>query len=153
MCGVMIRAAKLDDLDALVAGNLAMAQETEDIGLDSATLRRGVRAVLSGERAGAYWVLERGGAVAAQLMLTYEWSDWRAADIWWVQSVYVVPAHRRKGLYRQLYAHVREAARAAGAAGLRLYVEKDNAAARATYAALGMNGERYDMFEEMFTDH
>lgn len=149
----MIRAATLDDLDAIVAGNLAMAQETEDIGLDEATLRRGVRAILAGERAGAYWVLEQGGEVAAQLMLTYEWSDWRAADVWWVQSVYVGVEHRRKGLYRELYAHVREAARGSGAAGLRLYVEKENAGAQATYVAMGMSGERYDMYEEMFTDH
>jgi ribosomal protein S18 acetylase RimI-like enzyme len=150
---VTIRAATLDDLDALVEGNLAMARETEALALERAVLERGVRAVLAGERAGSYRVLEQGRRVAAQLMITYEWSDWRAADLWWVQSVYVWPEHRRQGLYRRLYAHVREEARAAGAAGLRLYVEVENLAAQRTYAALGMNGARYTMFEDLFGDH
>lgn len=146
----MIRAATLDDLDALVAGNLAMARETEDLALDPDTLRRGVRAVLSKAAPGAYRVLEVNGRIAAQLMITYEWSDWRAAELWWVQSVYVWPEHRRQGLYRRLYQAVRAEARTAGAAGLRLYVEVENQVAQRAYAALGMSGERYTMFEELF---
>lgn len=149
----MIRAAKLEDLEALVEGNRGIARETEDIDLDAELLRRGIRAVLSGEKAGAYRVYEHEGRVAAQLMLTYEWSDWRCADVWWIQSVYVWPEHRRKGLYRALYASVKLEAAAARAAGVRLYVEQENLRAQKTYASLGMNGDRYRVFEDMFTDH
>lgn len=130
-----------------------MALETEGIHLDMDVLTRGVRAVLAGRQAGAYRVLEKDGQIAAQLMLTYEWSDWRAATVWWIQSVYVWPDFRRQGLYRRLYRSVEAEAREAGAAGLRLYVEVENARAQATYRALEMNGERYTVFEAMFGEH
>jgi GNAT superfamily N-acetyltransferase len=148
----MIRRAVLDDLEALVAGNLAMARETESVRLDAVVTRAGVRAVLDGTAPGAYWVLEEGGEVRAQLLVTYEWSDWRNRIVWWIQSVYVHPEHRRHGLYRRLHVAVRDAARTAGAAGLRLYVDRTNARAQATYTALGMDGGHYLVYEEMFAE-
>ena len=140
----------MDDLPALVAANLAMAAETEDLALDEAVLTEGVRAVLSGERLGAYFVIDgEHGEVAAQLMITYEWSDWRNADIWWIQSVYVTPDHRGRGLYRTLYHEVLERARLEGAAAVRLYVDARNANAQAVYEKLGMDGDHYQVFEQM----
>ena len=135
-----------------MAGNLAMAQETERLQLDPEVLHAGVAAVLDGRVPGRYYVFEEGGRVLAQLMITFEWSDWRNCLVWWIQSVYVDPAHRRRGLYRQLYAVVREEARAAGAAGLRLYVDATNTGAQAVYAALGMDGGHYRVFEAMFEE-
>ena len=83
-------------------------------------------------------------------MITLEWSDWRNGQCWWIQSVYVQPEHRRRGYYRALYRHVREAAQAAGACGLRLYAADSNAKAHATYESLGMSSH-YRVFEAMFT--
>lgn len=40
------------------------------------------------------------GSPAAELLVTFEWSDWRNAQYWWIQSLYVVPEHRRKGIFR-----------------------------------------------------
>ena len=146
----MIRLATLADHEAIVQGNIAMAQETEDLTLDPAIVRPGVQAVLSGQRVGQYYVGLDGDRVVSQLMITFEWSDWRNADVWWIQSVYVVPDHRRRGWYRRLYAYVQAQARAEGAAGLRLYVDKRNTPAQAVYTRLGMNGEHYATFEAMF---
>ena len=139
----------MDDLDALVAGNMAMALETEGLRLDATVLRAGVRAVLAGEAPGFYRVIEDDGRVVAQLMITFEWSDWRARMVWWIQSVYVWPSHRRRGLYRLLYSAVVAEARREGVAGIRLYVDSRNIAAQAAYSALGMDGEHYRVFEEM----
>jgi ribosomal protein S18 acetylase RimI-like enzyme len=81
----------------------------------------------------------RGGKRAGQMMITYEWSDWRNAVFWWIQSVYIRPEFRRKGIYRRLYDFVKQRAKAqGGVCGFRLYVEKENAGAQKTYAALGM---------------
>ena len=148
----MIRRARIEDAAALVAGNLAMARETEQLQLDPAVLRAGVAAILEERAPGRYYVFEEEGRVLAQLMITYEWSDWRNRVVWWIQSVYVDPAHRQRGLYRQLYAVVREEARAAGAAGLRLYVDATNTRAQAVYTALGMDGGHYRVFEAMFAE-
>jgi len=148
----MIRQAEHTDLEALVAGNLAMAQETEHLQLDPEVLRAGVAAVLDERVPGRYYVFEEAGRVLAQLMITFEWSDWRNCLVWWIQSVYVDPAHRQRGLYRQLYAVVREEARAAGAAGLRLYVDATNTRAQAVYTTLGMDGGHYRVFEAMFEE-
>ena len=146
-----VRPATIADLDFVVSGNLEMAIETEGLTLNEAVLREGVRAILGDTHVpGAYWIAELNGVVVAQLMITFEWSDWRNRMIWWIQSVYVSPGARRHGVFRALYLHVRDEATAAGAGGLRLYVDTTNTRAQQVYAALGMNGDHYRVFEDMF---
>ncbi len=143
-----IRAATADDVPRLRDWAIAMALETEHKALDPGTVEKGIRAVLDQPRRGAYFVAERGAGAAGTLMLTYEWSDWRNGDWWWIQSVYVAPEQRRKGVYAALYAHVLAGARANPAVcGLRLYVERDNANAQRTYESLGMADAGYRMYE------
>jgi GNAT superfamily N-acetyltransferase len=147
-----IRPARPTDVDTLVDGNAAMALETEQLHLDRATLRRGVDAVLDGRAPGQYWVAEHEGRVVGQLLITYEWSDWRNRPVWWIQSVHVAGGARRLGVFRALYAHTRRKALAAGAGGIRLYVDETNTRAQAVYAALGMQGGHYRVFEDMFDE-
>lgn len=149
---VTVRPAILADLETLVDGNAAMALETERLQLDRETLRRGVEAVLTGRVPGRFSVAEHEGRVVGQLLVTYEWSDWRNRPVWWIQSVHVAADARRLGVFRALYADTRQAADAAGAAGLRLYVDTTNTRAQAVYAALGMNGGHYQVFEDMFDE-
>lgn len=144
---LLIRAARSSDLVNLVAWNGAMAQETEHKTLDPDTLERGVSAVLRQPQRGFYLVAEREGAAVGGLLVTYEWSDWRDGDFWWIQSVYVTPEARRGGVFRALHAAVRERAVEAGAVGLRLYVETENRRAQDTYADLGMQRCHYWMYE------
>ncbi|HET6806579.1 MAG TPA: GNAT family N-acetyltransferase [Frateuria sp.] len=143
-----IRPATRDDILHLVDWNAAMAQETEAKALDRAVLARGVQGVFDEPRRGFYLVAERDGTAVGSLLVTYEWSDWRCGDFWWIQSVYVVPAARRAGVFRALYAAVRAKAAVAGAVGLRLYVETENHRAQRTYAELGMAPCHYFMYEE-----
>ncbi len=161
---VRVRAATSADLDTVVSMNAAMARETEGLRLDLDRLRAGVAAALSDPAKARYFLAyataPRGGErppALGQLMLTTEWSDWRAATFWWIQSVYVRPAARRQGVYRALYEHVLAAARARREAdpdhavcGVRLYVHHHNAPARATYEALGMARAPYGLFEVDF---
>lgn len=149
---VSIRRAVVADAPRLTANNIAMALETEALRLDADTVARGVRRVFEHDVGAHYVVAEQGGAVVGQLMITREWSDWRNADVWWIQSVYVEPKARAQGVYAALYAHVRHAARAAGAGGVRLYVDTTNTQAQAVYTKLGMTGEHYRVFEAMFED-
>ena len=143
------RLAVSGDAAALVEFNQAMALETESKSLASDTLRAGVETVLRDPRHGFYVVADAGREIAGALLITYEWSDWRNGRFWWIQSVYVRPEHRRRGVYRALHAFVRNRARASGGVvGLRLYVERDNDAAQHTYAVLGMNETVYRMYEE-----
>ena len=149
---MIVRLAVLSDLEAIVSGNLALAQETERVRLDPATLHEGVRALLEARAPGRYWVGELDGSVVSQLLVTFEWSDWRNRMVWWIQSVYVAPGARRRGLFRALYDTARREAHAGGAAGLRLYVDATNTRAQEVYAALGMNGDHYRVFEDMFAE-
>jgi ribosomal protein S18 acetylase RimI-like enzyme len=67
-----------------------------------------------------------------------------------LQSVYVRPAWRRRGVFRSLYAHVTAAAESEPeVCGLRLYVERENHAAQATYRSLGMQETDYLMLEQL----
>lgn len=144
-----IRAAALTDLAELVAWNAAMAWETEHKQLDPVILERGIRGVFEQPRRGFYLIAECDGVAVGSLLVTYEWSDWRCGDFWWIQSVYVIPAARRGGVFRALYAAVEQRAAAAGAVGLRLYVETENQRAQATYADLGMQRCHYWMYEAL----
>jgi ribosomal protein S18 acetylase RimI-like enzyme len=111
-------------------------------------LTAGVEAGLADPGKACYFVAEDGGTVVGQLMVTYEWSDWRNGWIWWVQSVYVRPDYRRRGVFRALYRHVHQAAVAErGVVGLRLYVEQDNHRAQEVYRRLGMERTRYFVLE------
>jgi ribosomal protein S18 acetylase RimI-like enzyme len=149
---LLIRAASPADLKVIVAANTELAQESEHLALDQATLTAGVGALLEGRAPGQYWVAEIDGRVVGQLLITFEWSDWRNRMVWWIQSVHVESDARRSGVFRALYAHARGAALSAGAAGLRLYVDTTNTRAQAVYAALGMKGEHYRILEDMFED-
>ena len=148
--GKIYREGKRTDLDAIVAMQLSMARETEDWALDPETLRKGVEAVFENRTLGAYHVCEIDGQVAACTLLTSEWSDWRNGVIFWIQSVYVLPRFRRKGVYRGLHEWFRSLAlNTPSVKGLRLYVEKKNESAQATYRKMGMSDEHYTLFEWM----
>ncbi len=147
---ITLRAARREDADTIAGFNVAMALETEDKALDTDITTRGVNALLSDPSKGCYWVAEVDGRIVGQLMITYEWSDWRNGVVWWIQSVYIPPDFRRQGVFRQLYEHVRKQVEDdPDACGIRLYVEKDNRRAQATYEALGMSGNKYLVMEEI----
>jgi len=155
-----IRDAVAADLELLARWAQAMAWETEHKRLDAGAVRAGVAAGLADAGKARYFVAmhdaplaghETVGIAIGTLMLTREWSDWRNGDWWWIQSVYVAPEHRRQGVFAALYRHVEALARATpGVVGVRLYVEKENAVAQSTYAALGMNDAGYAMYEREF---
>src|SRR6188508_1857513 len=102
-----VRPACIEDLDALVQGNLNLAEETERLQLDSTTLRQGIRALLESRAPGRYLVAEFEGRVVGQVLVTFEWSDWRNRTVWWIQSVYVAANARGAGVFRTLYDAVR----------------------------------------------
>lgn len=146
---MQIRKARKEDIDALIGFNEAMAFETEGKRLFTGTLRKGVEAVFENPQKGFYVVAEDEGRAIGGLMVTYEWSDWRNAWFWWIQSVYVNSDYRGKRIYSQLYDFVKkEAASAGNVCGFRLYVEKENAHAQRVYEKVGMEETYYLMYEE-----
>lgn len=147
---LILRRAHTADASVVAEFNQAMAWETERKELNPAVVQAGVLAVINEPRRGFYLVAERAGRTVGGLMITYEWSDWRNADFWWIQSVYVRPEARRQGVYAALYREIEAQAQAAGACGIRLYVENDNQTAMRTYASLGMQDAHYRVMERSF---
>lgn len=147
-----VRPAAIADIDILVEFNAAMAMETEEKRLDPTTVALGVKGLIENASRGRYLLAcTEDGRVVGQLMHTYEWSDWRNGDVWWIQSVYVDPTFRRQGVFQTLYRAIRAMASEAGVVGLRLYVEHLNRNAQATYKAMGMRDAGYLVMEEMFS--
>ena len=153
MTNLRVRTATLADGESIAAFQQAMAQETEGKTLDATALRQGVAGVFEAPEKGFYLVAaadaaEGGTPVVASLLITYEWSDWRNATFWWIQSVYVDAGWRRRGVYRAMYDHVLSLADTRGdVCGIRLYVERTNAIAQRTYDSLGMHKSHYDLYE------
>ena len=160
MTNYRIRPAEATDGDLLAQWAQAMALETEHKQLPPDAVHAGIAAGIADPAKARYFIAMHDASLAGRetigiavgtLMLTREWSDWRNGDWWWIQSVYVAPDQRRRGVFAALYRHVEQLARAApDVIGLRLYVERDNAAAQRSYAALGMDDAGYRIFESEF---
>ena len=125
-----------------------MAWETERRRLNRPRVRRGVIALLKDGAKGIYFLAEEKGVLAGQLSITTEWSDWRNGNFWWIQSVFVAPEFRQRGVFRALYAHVLRLAKSRrDVCGLRLYVDDGNTRAQRAYERLGMKASHYKFFE------
>jgi GNAT superfamily N-acetyltransferase len=145
---MLVRKAKPEDLNSILEFQLAMARETEGIELEQETLKNGVTAVLKDSSKGQYYVAKKNGKVIGSLLTTFEWSDWRNGTVLWIQSVYVVPEFRRKGVYSKLYGYVKSRVlENHDLKGIRLYADKSNEGAHKVYQKLGMTPDHYVTFE------
>ena len=143
-----IRKAVLADAAVIADFNVHLAEESEGLLLDSDTVTKGVTALLADSSKGIYFVAETESRVVGQLMITYEWSDWRNGNIWWLQSVYVHLDFRRRGVFKALFTHLGGlAAKSTDVWGLRLYMDKHNEPARRAYHKLGMKEMNYEVLE------
>jgi GNAT superfamily N-acetyltransferase len=145
---MQVRIATAGDIASIVDFQLKMAAETEGIQLDESTVFKGVSAVVEDNNKGQYYVTEINGKLVASLLTTFEWSDWRNGTILWIQSVYVLKEYRRKGVYRNMYSHIKNLVlENTKLNGIRLYADKSNFPAHKTYKELGMNHDHYITFE------
>lgn len=145
---VNVRRAEPRDAIHIVRFQQSMALETEGKRLDQSLISAGVDAVFDDPDKGFYTVAEVGGTVVGSLLITYEWSEWRNATFWWIQSVFVDADHRRRGVYTELHDHIMKQARESeDICGVRLYVERSNHIAQQTYKSLGMGHSHYDLYE------
>lgn len=148
---IKVRLATTEDAEFLVRGNAEMALETEHLSLDLDRLRDGVHAVFEQPERGVYFLAEMDGRRAGQMLITYEWSDWRNGVFWWIQSVHVQKTLRGQGVFKAIHTHVENRAKSTpGVCGLRLYVENNNIRAQNTYERVGMKRTDYQMFETDF---
>lgn len=144
-----IRQAVLSDAPLIIEFNRLMALETEGKPLDPPILKAGVEATFSDPHKGPYYLAVDGETVLGQLQITFEWSDWRNGWFWWIQSVYVRPEGRKRGVFRALYEHIVALGRQTPEVlGIRLYVERDNQKAQETYLRLGMERSAYVLMEQ-----
>jgi GNAT superfamily N-acetyltransferase len=143
---MQIRTAKIRDAEAISEQNILLAKESENILLNPKIVLAGVKALLSDKNKGVYLVAEENDTIIGQLMITFEWSDWRNKQIWWVQSVYVQKEWRKKGVFNLLLDYAHQKARRQQVAFLRLYMHKQNSSALKVYEKTGWKQEPYTVF-------
>lgn len=136
------------DIESIVQFQANMALESEGIVLDIEKVTKGVTAAMSDDSKGIYWIAKADGRAIGSLMLTREWSDWNNEWYWWIQSVYVMPEYRKRGVYKAMYATLKDAAKKSNVSQIRLYVDRTNHSAQEAYLRLGMRESHYLMFEE-----
>lgn len=140
---LQIREARRRDAEVVTRFSLACARDSEDLELDLDIVASGVRNALEDPSRARYFLAERDGCPVGQIMVTREWSDWRNAWIWWLQSVYVSPEARGSGVFAALFDYVESEARKAGVKVVRLYVDTDNAGAERAYLKAGFERDHY----------
>jgi ribosomal protein S18 acetylase RimI-like enzyme len=146
---IRVRAGSVADAAVVAEFNRRLALETENLTLDNHILARGVEAVLGDPSRGLYFVAEIQDQVVGQLMVTFEWSDWRNGWIWWLQSVYVHAEHRRRGVFRTLWQAALAEGRSRGVVLFRLYVERANDKAQAVYQCLGFTEMHFRLYQRI----
>ena len=142
-----IRNAALDDAEAIARFNVLLAKESENEELEYPTVLNGVRTLLLDERKGFYLVALEKNVVIGQVMVMFEWSDWRNRNIWWLQSVYVDKAWRRKGVFHELFEELWLRAAKEGVGLLRLYAHQTNHDALKVYRRIGMEKAPYFVYQ------
>lgn len=147
---MIIRMAVEDDAWVLADHNVMMARESENVDIDVKTTLLGIKSVLADMSKGFYLVAEEEGEIIGQLMITFEWSDWRDKNIWWIQSVYIVKDWRKKYVFQQMLDEVYQLGRLQEVDIFRLYVYADNFGAIAAYKRLKMKQMKYLVFEKNF---
>lgn len=150
LMNISIRRATVADIDSIITWQIAMAQETEGLVLDRATVRRGVTHVFESPNLGYYLVADVEGQLAGCMLVLSEWSDWRAGMVLWLHSVYIEPPKRKMGVFKAFYECVKKSVmNDSKLRGIRLYVDKSNKSAASVYRKLGMSSEHYELFEWM----
>ena len=143
-----IKPAQIEHTELIVNFQQKMALETENLELNTEVLQKGVQAVFEHPEKGNYYVAVENNKIIASLLTTYEWSDWRNGCVLWIQSVYVTPENRQKGVYKQMYEYLKQMVHNSDKyMGIRLYVDLTNKNAQKVYTKLGMNGDHYKLFE------
>lgn len=146
---ITVRKANQKDAVSIVKMNKALALETESLSLDDKVISLGVSNCLKDPAKGSYFLAEYEGDILGQLMFTFEWSDWRNGWIWWLQSVYVEPSFRGRGVFKSLFHHVEMLALAqSDVVAIRLYVEMHNLPAKEVYRKVGMEHAGYEVFQK-----
>jgi GNAT superfamily N-acetyltransferase len=149
---IEIRQAMSTDVEKIAQFNISLCKETEGRELDPVTVMNGVERFVCDPKRGRYFVAEIDGKVVGQAAHTFEWSDWRNGEIWWMQSVYVHPDFRDKGVFRTLFTHMKELSEAnVDCCGIRLYMERENEIARESYRRLGFSETGYVVFERLLS--
>ena len=145
---MIIRNATTDDVSVIAGFQQKMAGETENLSLDETILIKGVTRVFQDPSKGFYLVAMENESIIASMLLTPEWSDWRNSLFLWIQSLYVLPEYRRKGVFRKMYDHVKQLVLDSDAyAGIKLYVDQNNQRAQEVYKQVGMDASHYKLFE------
>lgn len=144
-----IKKASIEHIETIANFQVRMALETENLSLDRERVGVGVEKFFKEPARGFYLVAVAENKMVGCVLVQREWSDWRNRDVWWLHSVYVLPAFRKKGIFKRFFAHIERLATASGIAAVRLYVEKTNKTAQQVYKNLGMTNQHYELFEKM----
>lgn len=145
---LIVRPGVAGDATVLEDFQKKMALETEGLSLSADDVKKGVQRVFSDPPIARYYVAEWNGQVIGCLLICYEWSEWRNGTILWIESVYIDPEFRGRGVYKKMYFTIQQMVKEDdGLKGIRLYVEKSNKKAQQVYKKLGMNDDHYLLYE------
>lgn len=145
-----IHPASRADIPIIAEWQIAMARESEGMALDPDTVMRGVTHVFDHPDVGYYLVAKISGQPVACTLILTEWSDWRAGNVLWIHSLFVLPVARRQHVFRGIYDYLKaKVTFDPSLRGIRLYVDKANQNAIKAYEKVGMSADHYQLFEWM----
>ena len=144
---IKIRAATINDAEKIAKDNLLLTVESENLKINYETTLKAVKSIIKDKSKGFLIVAEENNDIVGHLMITYEWSDWRNKNIWWIQSVYVDKKHRKQGVFTKMLDHIKNMASENNVDIIRLYAHEDNKNAIKAYEKTNMIKKPYVIYE------
>jgi len=143
---MMVRFAQKNDIEQIAKNNVQLARISENRYIEFQKVLEGVKQVIADRQKGFYVVAEEKNIIIGQVLVTFEWSDWQALNIWWLQSIYVKEKWRRQGILTKLLEFIHDLAAKENVTIFRLYVHKKNKKAITIYEKKGMQKEPYTIY-------
>ena len=97
------RQATESDVPSIFPLLQAFCQEYLAKTMDKSTAEAGISHIFSQPYLGRYYVCELEGQIISYSFAFFEWSDWRAGNMFYIESAYTVPEQRSKGAFRLIF--------------------------------------------------
>ena len=143
---MLIRFAQENDIEQIARNNVQLAHISENRDIEFDQGLKGVRQVIEDRHKGFYVIAEEKDMILGQILVTFEWSDWKAMNMWWLQSIYVKKEWRQKGILTKLLNFIYDLAARKNITNFRLYVHKNNKKAIKIYERMRMKKEPYIIY-------
>ena len=152
----MVKNMTTEDISTFISFQKIMAKETEGVNLDDSSIAGALEYLINDDSYGKAFMAKLGpnGVSVGTCYINYGYDVLSNKFTIWVQSVFVHPEYRKKGIFSKIFNHLELVARQLNASRISLFVDFSNLPAQKVYEKMGMVRREHSFIErDFFFDH